>query len=683
MRRAIQIAAVLGVLLVILSGVALYFFDPETLRAPLQLQAAAALGRDVTLGQISLALFPLPAVRIRDIHIAGVKPADAAFAEISELRLRVAILPLLARKVVLRALEIDSPRINIPFDKDGKAILPEPARTPSESDAKSRQSDAERLDEGATAPAGFALAVDRIAIAGARIQAGPWLVENADLSGRVSLDGTGAFSFALDVPGLAELRNGELELSGLRGPALAITAQSEFSADLAALRERFALSPEISGRARGEFAFELADSALSAANANVDVPDLLVRSGDLVVSGPTRAHAVLGESYSLDLSDARVEKTGVFAKPKRTPLSVTGTLGREPNLSAPRDALVKFGANVIPLSLELGRTPMHVHVKKSLLDLARFRELLPPDRPPLAGIIHVDALDIELNPLRVNGNAVLEGVESVLEHGPIRLSGPVNGTGKQIVLENGSVVIGEQAIAISASYDLESGASTAVYDTSNTQLAALLAALSGRSEIDGTLASNGQLNAARPELAALAGGGRIDIRPGRIQGFSLAQALAGPLAGLPGVTKAVEGADPTTVEDETFENLSADYRIADGRVSSENLELRYKNATAFLHGSVGMSDRTLDLAGRIVLSREADAQRAGAKRAKERVIPIAHISGTVDAPRIEIDAKTLAALALAYTGNDKVREKIDKALGPGGAEAVEDFLGNLLGGKKK
>jgi hypothetical protein len=30
-----------------------------------------------------------------------------------------------------------------------------------------------------------------------------------------------------------------------------------------------------------------------------------------------------------------------------------------------------------------------------------------------------------------------------------------------------------------------------------------------------------------------------------------------------------------------------------------------------------------------------------------------------------------------------VREKIDKTLGTGASEQVEDFLGNLLGGKKK
>ncbi len=675
----LKIAAALAALVVVSVAVALYFFDVEKLREPLQGQASAALGRAVSLGDISLALFPLPAVRVTDIRIAGPRAADPPFAEIAELRLRVAILPLLARKVVLRALEIDSPRVHVPFDKSGKPILPGPAAAK----AKPAPADAAKPSEPAAPEAGLALAVDRISIERARIEVGPWLIENASVAGRLSLDGTGNFRVGLDLPGLAELRNTEVKLAGVAGPALEVAARGEFFADLAPLGSRFALSQEISGRARGEFEVELAGAKLRAATANIDVPDLRVRAGDLVVSGPARAHAVLGESYSIDLSDTRVEKTGSFAKPKRTPLSVTGTLGREPNLSAVREALVKIGTNVIPLGLELERRPILVHVRRSAIDLASLRELLPPDRPPLAGRFHVEALDVKLDPLRVTGNAALDGLETKLEHGPIRVSGPVRGRGQQIALENGSAVVGGQTIAISATYDLESGAIAASYDTANSQLGALLAALSGRGEVDGTLTSNGQLAASSLDVDALAGTGRIDIRPGRIQGFSLVKSLMGSLAALPGIAAATTGKDLSRYDDERFERLSADYKLADGRVSTENLELAYQNATAFLHGSVGISDRSLDLAGRVVLAREADAELAGAKRAKERVIPIAHITGTLDAPRVELDQKTLAALALAYTGNDKTREQIDKALGPGASEAVEDLLGNILGGKKK
>jgi hypothetical protein len=135
---------------------------------------------------------------------------------------------------------------------------------------------------------------------------------------------------------------------------------------------------------------------------------------------------------------------------------------------------------------------------------------------------------VQIDPLRVTGNGALDNVETKLEHGPIRVSGPVRARGTQIALENGSAVVGDQTIAISATYDLESGAIAASYDTANSQLGALIAALSGRSEVDGTLTSQGQLTASSPDVNALAGTGRIDIRPGRIQGFSL-MIVDGPL----------------------------------------------------------------------------------------------------------------------------------------------------------
>lgn len=681
MRRALAIAAGLALLVVVAAGVALWLFDPETLRDPLQKQATAALGRDVTLGELSLAILPMPAVRVTQIRVAGPGPKDPPFAEVAELRLRVAILPLLARRVVLRALEIDSPRIDVPFDKSGKPILPGPAAAP----AKAKPPGGEAAPSEAESASGSApaLAVDRISIRDARVQAGPWLVENADVSGRLGLDGSGSFRFSANLPGLVELRSGRLELTGLGSKALDVDAQGEFATELENLKKRFELAPELAGHARGEYEVELAAGVLRAAKANVDIPDLVVRQDDLVVSGPTLAHAVLGESYSLDLSGARVEKTGVFAKPKGTAFSVTGKLGSQSDLSALRDALIKIGRNEIPLGLELARKPMRVKVKKSTLDLAALHELLPPERPPLGGTVAIDGLDVELQPLRVTGEARLEKVTATLEHGPVELSGPVHARGREVALDDATATVGGQKIAVGGRYDLESGALGARFDTSGSQLGALLDALSGRSEIEGTLAANGNVTAARPEVAALVGGGRIDLRPGRIKGFSLAKAVMGPLAELPALAASARGKDLSKYDDEEIRHLSADYRLADGRVSTENLELAYKDATAFLRGSVGLSDRTLDLSGRVVLTKEADAELAGTGHAKERVIPITHIGGTVDKPRIELDQKTLAALALAYSGNDKVREKLDKTLGPGASEAVEGILGNILGGGKK
>jgi AsmA protein len=675
-KRWLLIAAAAFALLLILAGVALTLFDVETLRGPLQQRASEALGRDVALGRISLRIFPLPAVRIGDVRIAGEKPKDPPLAEIAELRLRVAVLPLIAGKVVLRALELDSPRIYIPFDKDGKPILPGAA-------APAAKPKPEEKPAAVAQSAGLALAVDRIAIHDADVTAGPWKVEHANIDGHLSLDGSGAFKYSANLPGLGILRSGEVELAKLTSPAPQVEARGEFSAELKDLRKRFALTQEVSGLASGEYSVALSGSDVRAASASLDVPDLLLRSGALVVSGPARGHAVLGESYSFDLSDARVEQTGVFAKPKRTTLSVTGKLGKEASPAALREALVKIGQNELPLTLDLAKQPIKVHLGKTTLDLAKLRELLPPDKPALSGKLAVQGFDVQLSPLRVVGSATLDGVETKLEHGPVSISGPVRGKGESVGVEHATAVVGGQSIDLTASYTLASGAISADYDLSKAKLGALVEALSGRKELDGTLDTAGHVETRAAGLETLGGRGKIAIQPGRIQGFSLAKQVMGSLAAVPALALAAKGKDIGKYESEEFDHLTADYTIADGRVHTENLELAYQDATAYLHGSIGLFDRALDLSGKVVLAKKADAQLTGTGKARERVIPITRVTGTYDSPRIELDQKALAALASAYAGDERMKKKLDKALGPGAGEAVQGVLDGLLGGGSK
>jgi hypothetical protein len=93
---------------------------------------------------------------------------------------------------------------------------------------------------------------------------------------------------------------------------------------------------------------------------------------------------------------------------------------------------------------------------------------------------------------------------------------------------------------------------------------------------------------------------------------------------------------------------------------------------------VGLVDRALDLRGKLELSREVDAELGKAQGAPT-VIPIAHVAGTLDAPRVQIDREVLAQLALRYAGTDRVREKLEKKIGPAGADILDELL---RGGEK-
>ena len=115
------------------------------------------------------------------------------------------MLPLIAGKVVLRALELESPRIDIPV-RQGRQAHPaghgrrREAEGPGADGARGKA--APEAGKPAAAPAGLALAVDRIAIKDADVTAGPWKVEHANIDGHLSLDGTGAFKYSANLPGL-------------------------------------------------------------------------------------------------------------------------------------------------------------------------------------------------------------------------------------------------------------------------------------------------------------------------------------------------------------------------------------------------------------------------------------------------------------------------------------------------
>ncbi len=116
---------------------------------------------------------------------------------------------------------------------------------------------------------------------------------------------------------------------------------------------------------------------------------------------------------------------------------------------------------------------------------------------------------------------------------------------------------------------------------------------------------------------------------------------------------------------------------------TRNLRIRYRHATARLKGSVGLVDGSLNLSGSLTLARELDAELGAGSQARERVIPIAGIGGTVARPRVELDNAALLSVAESYLSRGKLRDKIEERVGPGGAEAIQGILEQLLGGGQK
>jgi hypothetical protein len=67
---------------------------------------------------------------------------------------------------------------------------------------------------------------------------------------------------------------------------------------------------------------------------------------------------------------------------------------------------------------------------------------------------------------------------------------------------------------------------------------------------------------------------------------------------------------------------------------------------------------------------------------REKVIPLAHIGGTLSEPRVQLTREAVVAFA-ASPRRTELEQKIDERLGEGSGREVIDALEGLLGGRKR
>ena len=254
---------------------------------------------------------------------------------------------------------------------------------------------------------------------------------------------------------------------------------------------------------------------------------------------------------------------------------------------------------------------------------------------------------MQLDPLRVTGNAALDDVETELEHGPDQRLGPGAREGREDRARERQRLVGDQTIAHHArATTCPPARSPRLRHREQSARRAARARSPAAARWPASLTSSGQLTAKSPASATLNGSGRIDIRPGRIEGFSLTKQVIGSLAALPALALAAKGKDLSNYDDEGFSVPHGD--LHDRRRPRLDREPRARLPER--DGVPARLGRHESTARSIWRARSCSPRRrtrelAGAERAKERTIPIAHIGGTLDAPRVELDQKTLAALA--------------------------------------
>ncbi len=124
MFKKILVGLFILVVVLVAAVVIIPFLIPtDTIKQELQAQVKEATGRDLTInGDFEFSLLPEAILRASDVHFQNAPGGSRAdMVTLKELRVHVALLPLLSSEVEVKEFVLDEPDILLEVDKDGKA----------------------------------------------------------------------------------------------------------------------------------------------------------------------------------------------------------------------------------------------------------------------------------------------------------------------------------------------------------------------------------------------------------------------------------------------------------------------------------------------------------------------------------------------------------------------------------
>jgi hypothetical protein len=321
------------------------------------------------------------------------------------------------------------------------------------------------------------------------------------------------------------------------------------------------------------------------------------------------------------------------------------------------------------------------------------------------GSVALEELVVTTPPLDVRGRVILRDLLlAPAGREPIGLHGALEGIGGGVRSKDLEAVVGEQRIPLDAELSnlAEDPRYRIVARTDQADTDALLTALAGMNDtlygpLTGKAELSGTVGGERPALEALGGQARLEIGRGRLRGVSLLRGSLerlgtfGEAALLAGAIRG--GKTLQRFYGDEFQSISGTFVLRNGRGKTDDLRMVYRHYTVDLRGSVGMLDESLDLSGTLTIDEEVDAaltegveQEVTPAPGRSRVMPLAHIGGTVREPRVKLTREAAANLVATYTmgrKREKLEEKIDERLGEGAGREILSTLEQILGGKGK
>jgi hypothetical protein len=692
------LAALVVAAVIVLAVVVPRIVDRPEVRARIEAAARKATGRELTYASLSAELLP-PAIEVvRPTLAADVAGAPPLFTA-DHLSLRLELLPLLGGAIVLDRLRVDGAHVHwvrvpgpAPDAGTSPPTRPAPASDPgTESPSAAapalgiRNLDVENAqvtieDRTVSPPATLALEdIDAKARAGA-------------FGGPVAFDMTGRLASGGDVAvtGTATT-TGEVD-------ATATLSKVEARPFAIYLGKGRSLAGLLSGTVHvlgPAVAPSQIDAKLAFQDAAIDI-DTVRLHGKLAVSATlANASGALGGPFEIDATEAELAYAGSFRKPPGTVATTSGTLRARPGGGFAVDEVrVKIKNFEAHGSLETGAHTT-VALDAAPFDLSGWEQLLPGlAKSSLGGRLSVDGLRATTPPPAVDGAVILDGVRVALSgQPPVVLRGRLAGAGNAIRSQDLSASVAGQPIALSVGVAPLDRTAVGSFSANGSGLdtEALLSAFStSKGTITGPLRVDARFQAplasGRPILDVVTGTLDFSVGPGNFRGVSvLKQTIerSGPVVqAAVAAGQAFGGRDVKRMYDDRFESIGGVVNVGGGTARFDPIRAVYRDYRLDVRGRVRLADRSLDASGLLVF---ADAKGAGAMRGQ--TLPISHIYGTLDAPRVELSPEDLAVVVARASGSaleQKLQpfvEKLEKGVSGGGSPI--DALKSLFGGKKR
>lgn len=575
----IALAALLALLLAALAYVAATF-DPNAHKPWLIERLREHTGRTLAIpGDIRMTLWPRIGAELGPVSLSEPNDATQIFAAAQQLRVSVAVLPLLARQVVIDQIRIDGLSLRIARDRQGRYNFADllPATEPA--------SPAPAAASGAAAASPLALDIGSIVLSNARI-------DYADAPSGRRLAVT---ALNLSTGAISAGRRARLELTGrLQGSAPALNLGFELQSGYTPRLQPLALElHELRASLDGALAtlpavqLQLSLPAAQASAQRLEAKALTLQAR-ATPAGARAAHTLrLSTALQADLAAQRLTLDG---------LSLQGELAlpqRSLALHAQGQAMADLARDALRLRLDgqidgstlalqsdirlLTPPAVELDLKLGELDLDRYLPPPAPSQPAAPAAASASAADpaIDLGWLRavnLRGRIDIAALKvAQLKASQLRLQLKLQDGRAELDPLQAALYGGQLQSALSASAG-QPQRLAARLDLRQVQLGPLLQDLLDKQPLDGRGQVALDLRSSGQTLGQLKRGldGKLalQLRDGAIRGFDIAAALRSAQARLSG---AAQASAASAQEKTDFSELSATFRISQGVARNDDL----------------------------------------------------------------------------------------------------------------